>query len=185
MKNSDEIDGWFNYSETFDLLIDSIPEEGSFLEGGAWLGKSSAYLCDKIQSSSKNINVIIIDTWKGSKDELSTSQRLATTTDIYDIFLDNMGTRKFKSIRMSSTEAAKEFENESLDVVFIDMGHSYEEVKEDIEAWYPKVKNKGYIAGHDYGHPPVNQAVHEKFTSISKGSGNCWIVQKTEGAYNE
>jgi predicted O-methyltransferase YrrM len=184
MKNSVEIDGWFNYDQTFDFLINSIPDNGIFLEGGAWLGQSSTYLCDKIQSLSKNINVFILDTWQGSKDELTTSHKLATTTDIYNIFLENMGTRKFTPLRMSSLEGASKFENESLDVVFIDMCHTYEDVKQDIEAWYPKVKNNGYIAGHDYNWIGVSKAVNEKFSNIKEMQGSCWVVQKTEGEYN-
>jgi hypothetical protein len=184
MKNSNEIEGWFNYSETFDFLINSIPEgNGTFLEGGAWLGKSSSYLCDKVQSLSKNINVIVVDTWKGSKDELHTNHQLATETDIYNIFSENMGDRKFTTMRLTSVEASKNFEDESLDVVFIDMCHLHECVKEDIEAWYPKVKFNGYIAGHDYDHGGVKQAVDEKFPNIKKMQGDCWVVQKIKGEY--
>jgi len=181
MKNSYEIDGWFDYSDTLDFLIDTIPDGGSFLEGGAWLGKSSSYLCDKIQSLTKNINVFIVDSWKGSKNELTNAHELATRTDIYDIFLENMGDRKFTAIRKLSVEAAKDFKDESLDVVFIDMSHEYEDVKEDIETWYPKVKLNGYIAGHDYNWSGVNQAVDEKFSKNKQIQGICWVVQKTRG----
>ena len=185
MKNSYQIDGWFNYEETFDFLIDSIPENGTFVEGGAWLGKSSAYLCDKIQSLSKNINVFIVDNWKGSIEEIDNTHSLAKTHDIYELFLNNMGNRKFTTIKSNSLEASKNFEDKSLDVVFIDMCHMYECVKEDIEAWYPKVKYNGYIAGHDYSyyHPGVKQAVNEKFSNINTMHGDCWVVKKTEGAY--
>jgi hypothetical protein len=49
-----------------------------------------------------------------------------------------------------STEAAKRFEDESLDFVYIDANHSYKYVREDILAWLPKVKKGGIIGGHDY-----------------------------------
>ena len=55
-----------------------------------------------------------------------------------------------KAIRQKSVEAAKQYENNSIDLVWIDAGHSYEEVKEDIKAWYPKVRYGGLIAGHDF-----------------------------------
>src|SRR3990167_5570095 len=47
-----------------------------------------------------------------------------------------------------------------IDLLFIDGGHDYEQVKADIEAWYDKVSGK--IAFHDYGSwPGVTQAVDE------------------------
>ena len=57
---------------------------------------------------------------------------------------------KVKIIEQNSYDAAKEIEDESLDLVFIDANHSYEYVKKDILAWLPKVKKGGILAGHDY-----------------------------------
>lgn len=49
-----------------------------------------------------------------------------------------------------SVEATKDFENDSLDFVYIDADHFYGTVKEDLEAWGPKVKEGGILCGHDY-----------------------------------
>jgi hypothetical protein len=45
--------------------------------------------------------------------------------------------------------------------VYIDANHNYENVKADINAWYPKVKKNGLIGGHDYQPelPGLRQAV--------------------------
>lgn len=53
-------------------------------------------------------------------------------------------------IRDLSIMAADLFANESLDFVYLDGGHDYQNVKQDLEAWYPKVKRGGLFAGHDY-----------------------------------
>ena len=45
--------------------------------------------------------------------------------------------------------------------VFIDASHDYENVKKDIEAWYPKVKFGGTLAGHDWHHHVIKRAVNE------------------------
>lgn len=55
-----------------------------------------------------------------------------------------------RMVKGDSVESAKLFEDESLDFVFIDAGHRYEEVKADIEAWFPKVRKGGIVSGHDY-----------------------------------
>ena len=52
--------------------------------------------------------------------------------------------RNVDIIRASSTEAALNFDDESLDVVFIDARHDYQSCKNDILAWLPKVKRGGY-----------------------------------------
>ena len=49
-----------------------------------------------------------------------------------------------------SVEVAKGFEPESVDFVYIDANHSYTFVRDDIQAWLPKVKKGGIIGGHDY-----------------------------------
>lgn len=186
MKQTHEIDGWFNYNELFDTLIQNIPENGSFAECGAWLGKSSSYLCDIVAATRPDISVYIIDSWQGSYDELETSHKLATETDIYQIFLENMGDRKFTPIRDLSVNAAKKFEDYSLDAIFIDMCHTYECVREDIEAWYPKLKFNGYMAGHDFSNSGVSSAVYSKFTDrVAAVSGDCWLIKKTGAYYND
>jgi hypothetical protein len=124
-------------------------------------------------------NVIIIDSWKGSPNELTSTHQLATQVDIYEVFKKNMGERSYKSIRGLSSEVVNQFEDESLDVVFIDLTHTYESVKQDIELWLPKVKKGGLLAGHDYENdwPGVVRAVDEKFPD-KMIMDNCWIFHK-------
>lgn len=43
------------------------------------------------------------------------------------------------------------FEDNSLDFVYIDAAHDYENVKADYNAWYPKLRVGGVMSGHDYG----------------------------------
>lgn len=53
-------------------------------------------------------------------------------------------------IKAPSVEAAKLIPDGSQDFVFIDGNHDYEDVKEDMETWYPKVRKGGILSGHDY-----------------------------------
>ena len=69
-------------------------------------------------------------------------------------------------IKKHSVDAVQDFEDESLDFVYIDANHNYEFVKEDIEAWTPKVRKGGIVSGHDYyitksGNSGVVDAVDE------------------------
>lgn len=73
---------------------------------------------------------------------------------------------QYTLLRMKSHEASIFFPDEYLDFVYIDGDHKYEEVKRDIECWFPKVKKGGCIGGHDYGkknYLGVRRAVKESF----------------------
>ena len=180
MKSYKDIDGWFEYTKTYDYLVSTIPENGIFVECGAWLGRSSSYLCSI--ANQRNINIYIVDSWKGSPTRLTSTHKLATETDIFEIFKSNLEGANYTAIRELSVNACKNFEDNSCDVVFIDMEHTYEAVKEDIEVWLPKVKKDGIIAGHDYllpNWPGVVQAVNEYFceSNIQK-IDDCWIYTK-------
>ena len=84
----------------------------------------------------------------------------------------------YTPLRMSSKEAATKFEDSSLDFVFVDASHQYEDVCEDIDIWIPKVKSGGFLAGHDYqqSFPGVIKAVNEKINGFYV-SESCWIHQ--------
>jgi len=65
-----------------------------------------------------------------------------------------------------SDDVAKGFDDGSLDLVFIDADHSEAGVLSDLEAWVPKVRPGGIVAGHDYAarhHPGVKAAVERFF----------------------
>ena len=82
-------------------------------------------------------------------------------------------------VRDFSVEGSKRFEDGFFDFVYLDAAHDYESIKEDLEAWWPKVKEGGIFSGHDYfpdtriwrGKPcgvyqAVNEFVVEKGTEV-------------------
>jgi predicted O-methyltransferase YrrM len=61
-------------------------------------------------------------------------------------------------IRDTSENIVNEFENESVDLVFIDGDHRFEPVLKDLESWWPKVKRNGVILGDDWDWKGVREA---------------------------
>lgn len=53
-------------------------------------------------------------------------------------------------IRKTSMEAVEDFEDESLDFVYIDANHEFRYIAEDLAEWTKKVKKGGIVSGHDY-----------------------------------
>ncbi len=87
-------------------------------------------------------------------------------------------------LRMRSLEALAHTPDD-FDLVFIDANHEYLEVKQDILAWLPKVRDGGILAGHDYEpNIPmfcgVKRAVDEIFGNrVMLGKDRLWIHRKS------
>ena len=164
-----EIPGWFAYEELYNTMVETAPPGSNFVEVGSWFGKSTNYLATKIRESKKNINFTCVDTWKGTDDE-ELHQNIVNTFngDIFYEFIDNTvlsnnyGT--FDMIKDTSHNAANQFQNNSINFIMLDAGHSYESLMEDIKLWYNKVTPGGIISGDDYGvFGGVTQAADEFF----------------------
>jgi hypothetical protein len=164
-----EIPGWFAYEDLYNTMVDTAPNGSTFVEVGAWFGKSTNHLATKIRESKKNINFTSVDTWKGTDDEdLHQNIVGAFNGDIFYEFIDNTvlsnnyGT--FNVIKDTSHNAANQFSNGSINYIMLDAGHSYESLMEDIKVWYNKVTPGGIISGDDYGvFGGVTQAADEFF----------------------
>jgi len=59
-----------------------------------------------------------------------------------------------KIIKKWSMDAVKDFDDNSLDFVFIDANHEFQHFTNDLAEWGKKVKVGGIISGHDYGISP-------------------------------
>lgn len=175
MKKTEQIEGWFNHQNAYLHLLREMPQDGKFIELGAWLGKSTSYLCDNARV---NQEIYVLDSWEGSPNELDSYHAKAKEGRLYDEFLENMGSRKFNPIKGYSEDESKNFEDAFFDVVFIDLTHTYEAVKRDIELWLPKVKKGGFISGDDYHEnwPEVMRAVDEIFPE-REIIDDAWIVK--------
>lgn len=57
----------------------------------------------------------------------------------------------YEFVEKFSVDAAKDFQDESLDFVYIDANHDYDNVKLDVTEWAKKVRKGGVVSGHDYG----------------------------------
>lgn len=54
-------------------------------------------------------------------------------------------------IQATSSDAAKQFDENSVDWVYIDAGHTYDDVIKDMVSWWPKLREGGLFSGDDYG----------------------------------
>ena len=80
-------------------------------------------------------------------------------------------------IKKTSVDATKDFPDRSLDAVYIDAEHDEESVYSDIKAWRPKIKLGGFLCGHDYWLPYIQEILNkEGFKRITVSPDTSWIV---------
>ena len=72
-------------------------------------------------------------------------------------------------IRKPSVEASRDFEDNSLDFVYLDGNHAEKAVREDLRAWMPKLKPRGLMGGHDVIEGSVMGALAGYFDEESPG----------------
>ena len=158
-------------------MVEKFNSGAHFVEVGSFLGKSAVYMGVEIINSGKNIKFDCIDHWQGSA-EHSDNDKVNLDT-MYEDFLKNIEPVKgvINPIKMSSIEASKLYEPNSLDFIFIDASHDTISVREDLTYWMPRIKEDGIIAGDDINNAEVASAVKWFFdTSKLEILGRQWMV---------
>lgn len=166
-----ELLGWFDYQGLYREMVANAPDTGAhFVEVGAWHGRSSKFMATEIFNSRKRIRFDVVDHFEGStgeNEQFMRDEAKASGGSIRATFERNMGEMlPYATVVQKPTpQAAELYADNSLDFVFIDAGHSEEELTADSIAWHPKVKRGGVLAGHDFSGawPGVERAVRKCF----------------------
>jgi len=177
------IPGWFDFEYLYSEVAKHAKPDAKFVEIGSFLGKSASFMAIELINKNKtDVEFYCVDNWKGVPNVQGPTQSYIGDV-LHKQFTENIKPVKdyIKVLSMSSIEASKKFDDDSLDFVFIDAGHEYEDAKGDIDAWYPKLKKSGMLAGHDYSDrfPGVIKAVNKfckKYKYTKRIIGDSWVI---------
>ena len=100
-----------------------------------------------------NGKLLMVDVWRElPHEEYDDVSNHREHIDAYTQAMDNLKGFEDRAymLRMKGEHACDFISDQSLDFVYIDANHAYDFVKQDIKLWYPKVKQNGYLCGHDY-----------------------------------
>lgn len=130
----------------------TLPTGGRHVEIGSWMGLSTILFANGlIAHLNFDARIHCIDTWQGSQEHQG-MQEVENGT-LFDTFLANVrraNVQHFvRPLRGDSKRMAANFDDHSLDSIFVDGDHTYAGCRADLEAWLPKLKRGGRIAGHD------------------------------------
>lgn len=176
------IGGYFDFAALYDRVARSLPTHARVVEVGCLYGRSLVYLAHAAKRHGKRAEVWGVDLGAGLDGApdyhhvgtLTANVRAAGVQDVVRV------------VAAESTAGAAAFADGTLDFAFVDAAHDYHSVRCDLQAWWPKVKPGGLLAGHDYrdpGSPGVAKAVDEFFGVEPGGcqspdTPSCWERRK-------
>jgi predicted O-methyltransferase YrrM len=168
-----QIEGLTKVSELESLhrLAASMPDNARVVEIGSWKGRSAVAIRLGLPASAR---LWCVDTFRGDDDTYGTGLDHSAIRQEFD---RNTAGLDIAVIEAESVVAAGEFEDRSLDWVFIDADHSYTAVRSDIAAWAPKLRPEGLLSGHDYGRGGVTPAVRRVLGDLTV-EGSVWLTRE-------
>jgi SAM-dependent methyltransferase len=136
---------------------DDLPNlfRGLGFTSGAEIGVSMGLFSECLCSRINGLKLYLIDPYTPYHDfDFQSGIKIRTKQEVQDKRYakakDRLSMFNCEFIKKPSMEAVKEFEDNSLDFVYIDGNHQYQFVYEDIREWSKKVRPGGIVSGHDY-----------------------------------
>jgi len=140
-------------------------------EIGVWQGETSShilantdcflYLVDLWEPSAK------YEEWDHEQNKQIALERIKQSTN-------------YKILQGVSWHVAQQIQDQELDFVFIDGDHSTAGVRNDIRAYTPKIKQGGYIMGHDWDWQTVQKGVLSFCAEPQLLTNGIWYYKKGE-----
>jgi predicted O-methyltransferase YrrM len=115
-------------------------------EVGVWMGDFSRRLCERVQG----LRLTCVDPWESYAEYTDKKNDAARLEHAYRKACATLAPYGCEILRTTSLKAAEHVPDGSLDFVYIDGNHGEAFVAADLEAWTPKVRRGGIVAGHDY-----------------------------------
>jgi len=134
---------------------------------GAEIGVERGYYSKVLCESNPNLHLSSIDPWLASAYDLEAGIHAVDTEQKrydkrYEACVKFLKPYNCTVIRKSSLDAVRDFEDESLDFVYIDANHDFLNFIQDLHHWRKRVRVGGIVSGHDYANFPFRKHNHVK-----------------------
>lgn len=194
----ENIKGWFNNGQKkcYEQFVNEADtyKETNILEIGCFLGRSSMFLAETIKKSNKPIKLHCVDFFEVREDwpknkNMKKDLLKNYGNDLLPQFKNHINKLNVNDIvipyKLSSDNALDYFKSNNIkfEYIFIDGGHDYDIVKNDIIKSLELLNDNGIIAGDDYftskKDDQVQKAVDEIFGDKVKFIlNNSWLYKK-------
>jgi len=141
------------------LINHVLPNDSVGIEIGTHIATTA---CGLVQNCSNIKTLYTVDSWKPYTDFLKTKCDGTPNYSVdekqieyykmvaYHHIKFSGVTEKIIVLEMDSNLAATKFEENTLNFIFLDAQLSKEQMENDLEVWYPKLKSGGILSGHDW-----------------------------------
>lgn len=139
------------FSNAREAFLPHLPQGGVAAEIGVNLGDFSRVIIDE----NRPAELHLIDPWaladaKADYTDNKTQDGETRCQAVLDRFAPEISSGRIKIHRDFSFNVSAGFPDRMFDWIYIDGNHKYEHALKDIELFAPKVKDDGFILGHDY-----------------------------------
>jgi len=154
-KKWSDIQGWFSDRDAdFASGLCRRARPGVVVEIGVLRGRATAVMAPLCRDGGCAYHAV--DNFRGGSDPGDPAAAAQRTERVLTSFRRNMkslGLWDYITVHKSDSSAASAiFPDGSVELCFIDADHTFEGVTRDMEAWWPKIRPGGAMAGHDYRH---------------------------------
>jgi Methyltransferase domain len=154
--------------DQFPFLLNEMGLVGIGVEVGVQKGVYAKFLLDNW----KGEKLYLVDAWrqfKSNEVSVDNPDRNVQLNNFAETFMNTyFHYDKAVIIKDLSVSASHIFPDGFFDFIYVDAAHDEINVMKDLEAWYPKVKNGGIFAGHDY----FNGFVHIQINGVEEYKEN-------------
>ena len=168
------VPGGFKGNGVYDAAIDKFAQqECVFVEIGSLMGQSTCYMANSLKHRNiSHVKFDVIDYWASMHvtrsdvsfdwlppHQMKAAQKFGKGEMSMAWHYYMLKTHSWAMIRSvfhgSSTDPniAKNYDDLSIDFVYLDTAHEASITKQELDLWWPKVKRQGLLCGDDY-HPP-------------------------------
>ena len=148
----------------YDLLQFVRPER--LVELGSQYGCSLFSFCQAVRDFKLNTEINAVDMWSGDIGaEITGEEVYALVQKTAATYYPEVNLHLFQ---MCFDDARPNFADNSIDILHIDGGHTFEDVEHDFTTWLPKLKENGIVLFHDV------------YSPIDQGSCDHWEKTKKE-----
>ena len=141
-------------AEVMDKVAEKATNDMLFVEVGAFVGGTVCHLGQRLKELGKHPQMVAIDNWVCSEVSGPSLDFIGSHDNFLEVFKSNLektGTADLvRLLQGDSIELSQQFEDNSIDFLFLDGLHSHPYNEDEIKAWLPKMKDTSTMAGHDY-----------------------------------
>ena len=158
----------------WDLIRELQPQ--IFVELGVYRGESYFGFCQSVAEHGLATRCYGVDTWRGDIHMGSYGPEIGGEVEQYNRRYSSFS----KLLKMTFDEALSDFADDTIDLLHIDGGHQYEEVKHDFESWLPKLSKRSIVLLHDVTVKEADFGVWRLWQEIAR-KGNSFVFQFGHG----